>query len=223
MRGPRSSGYMDISSGHWPAPRCRGGPGRPRWNSCERCSGDCRCRPRRCAASPKSSSLPASVSIRSAPANATTPGDALARSATRWTAKGKRPMPQHRERRWPSIVAGYAVLGMIGAALTAFLYDSASPASQPLVIRLAVACAAAAVILHLRAYFRGDPRWEPPSSFEEALVRQPPAAKLDPGFTKLRDEVASGAADRSYFANVLWPRLCALYEARGGRGELSMP
>ena len=124
--------------------------------------------------------------------------------------------------RWALIAAGYAVLMAIVAALAGLVYDAAASSIQPLVIRLAVASVTGAMVIHLLVYFRGDPKWEPPSPFEEALHRQPVAPQLDPGFIKLREEVANGLATRAYFEKVLWPRLCTLAEARG-KGELPFP
>lgn len=132
-------------------------------------------------------------------------------------------MPLPRERRWPWITAGYAVLFVAAAAATAFVYDGAAPANRPAVIRIAVALVVAVLLVHLRAYFRGDPRWDPPSAFDEALIGQPVAPKLDPGFVKLREEVANSVASRSYFEKVLWPRLCALARARGQQGDMPLP
>jgi hypothetical protein len=132
-------------------------------------------------------------------------------------------MPGHRERRWPWITAGYTVLLLVVAALTAFIYDSAAPENRSDVIRFAVAFVVAVILIHLRSYFRGDPRWDPPSPFEDALTRQPAVPKLDSGFTKLREEVANSLASRSYFEKVLWPRLSGLAEARGLPNELRLP
>jgi hypothetical protein len=131
-------------------------------------------------------------------------------------------MPEHRERRWPRIVAGYAVLLAVLAALAAFIHDTAPPPDRPVVIRLAVAFAVAGILLHLRAYFRGDPRWDPPSEFEEALNPQPAVPNIDASFRRLRKQVESGIASRSYFERVLWPRLQSLARTRG-REELSPP
>ena len=119
-----------------------------------------------------------------------------------------------RERGWPWTVAGYALLVAVVAAAAGFVYDSAAPAHRPVVIRVAVAVVLAVVLIHLRSHFRGDPRWDPPSPFEDALRRQAPPPKVDQGFVRLRDEVANGIASRSYFRNILWPRLCALAQAR---------
>jgi hypothetical protein len=131
-------------------------------------------------------------------------------------------MAVYRERRWPWITAGYAVLFLVVAALTAFIYDSAAPYSRSDVIRFAVAFVVAVILIHLRSYFRGDPRWDPPSPFEEALVEQPAVPQLDSGFGKLREEVANSRASRSYFEKVLWPRLSALARTRGLAAELPL-
>ena len=130
-------------------------------------------------------------------------------------------MSRHK-RRGLWIAAGYAVLVAVVAALTGLIHDAAASAIQPFVIRLAVAVVTGAMAIHLLVYFRGDPKWEPPSAFEEALLRQPIAPSLDPSFTKIQEEVANGVATRSYFEKVLWPRLCKLCEARG-KGELPIP
>jgi hypothetical protein len=133
-------------------------------------------------------------------------------------------MPRFRERRWPRIVAGYAVLVAVTAPAAAFIRDTAAPANRPTVIRFAVVFIVGVMLLHLRSYFRGDPRWEPPSEFENELGAQPPRPKLDPGFVKLRKAVADGVASRSYFERLLWPRLGALAQARGCRqSELPLP
>jgi hypothetical protein len=132
-------------------------------------------------------------------------------------------MPRGRERRWPWAMAGYAVLFAVVAAVTAFFYDSAAPANHAVVIRLAVAFVVGVLLIHIRSYFRGDPGWDPPSAFEDALMRQPVAPKLDPGFIKLREEVANGIASRSFFDKVLWPRLCALARARGHQSDMPLP
>src|SRR6266702_1717807 len=105
-------------------------------------------------------------------------------------------MPRPRERRWPWITAGYAVLFAVIAAATAFFHDSAAPANRPMVIRLAVAFVVMVLLIHLRSYFRGDPRWDPPSAFADALTRQPTVPKLDANFVKLREEVANSVASR---------------------------
>jgi hypothetical protein len=121
--------------------------------------------------------------------------------------------------RWLWIAAGYAILMAVIAALTGLIYDAAASSIQPLVIRLAVALVTGAIAIHLLVYFRGDPRWEPPSALEEALLQPSIPPRLDPSFIRTREEVANGSATRSYFEKVLWPRLCRLCESRG-KGEL---
>jgi hypothetical protein len=128
-------------------------------------------------------------------------------------------MPQHHKRRWPLVAVGYAVLFAVVAALAGFIHDAVAPVDGPVVIRLAVAFIVALVVLHLRSWFRGNPRWEPPSEFDAALVSQPIAAKLDASFVRLREQIENGVANRSYFDKVLWPRLQSLVRLRGQDGK----
>jgi hypothetical protein len=126
------------------------------------------------------------------------------------------------KRHWLWVAAGYAILMAIVAALTGLIYDAAASAIQPFVIRLGVAFVTGASVIHLLVYFRGDPKWEPPSALEEALLRPSIPPRLDPSFIRMREEIANGLATRSYFEKVLWPRLCKLCESRG-KGELPIP
>jgi hypothetical protein len=132
-------------------------------------------------------------------------------------------MPRYRERHWRWALAGYVVLFAVVAAVTALLYDSAAPANRAVVIRLAVALVAGVLLIHIRRYFRGDPRWDSPSAFEDALMRKPVAFKLDSSFIKLREDIANAVSSRSFFDKVLWPRLCALARARGHQIDMSRP
>jgi len=122
-------------------------------------------------------------------------------------------MPPRRERPWPSILGGYAVFFTLLAAATSFLYDAAAPSYRPLVIRLAIVIAVGTLFVHMWKHFRGDPRWDPASPFEDALVRQPVIPKLDPAFVKLRQELANARESRSYFDKIFWPRLLGLAQA----------
>jgi hypothetical protein len=121
-----------------------------------------------------------------------------------------------RERGWPWTVAGYALLLAVVAAAAGFVYDSAAPAHRPVVIRLAVAIVLAVVLIHLRSHFRGDPRGDPPSPFEDALVRQPAAPEVDPGFAKLATKwrtaspVALISATSCGHASALWRKRVVL-------------
>ena len=132
-------------------------------------------------------------------------------------------MPRYRERRWPKITAAYAVFVIVLAAITAFAHETVAEKNQATVIRLAVAVLVAVVLIHLRSYFRGDPLWDPPSEFADALIRETPAPKIDPSFAKLREEIVHSLASRSVFENVLWPRLRALMRARLGDEDLLTP
>ena len=120
-----------------------------------------------------------------------------------------------RERHWPWVMAGYIVLFAVIAAATAYVYDMVAAPNRPVVIRLAVVMIVCVLLVRIRGHFRGDPRWDRPSSFEEALARQRVAPKLDPAFVKLREELASAHQSRSYFDKALWPRLRALAQSRG--------
>jgi hypothetical protein len=131
-------------------------------------------------------------------------------------------MPLRRERRWPWVVAGYAVFFALLAAATSLLYDSVAPEYRPFVIRLAVVIVVGILIVHIWKYFRGDPRWDATSTFEEALQPRPVIPKLDPGFVRLRQELANARQSRSYFDKLFWPRLLALARAHGQR-EAAMP
>src|SRR5262249_4992632 len=115
------------------------------------------------------------------------------------------PMPPRRERQWPWIVTGYAVFFALLAATTSLLYDFVAREYRPFVIRLAVVIVVGTLLIHIWRHFRGDPRWDAASTFEEALQPQPVVPKLDPGFVKLRQEVANAHQRRSYFDKNLWP------------------
>ena len=132
-------------------------------------------------------------------------------------------MPPRRERQWPWIVAGYAVFFALLAAATSLLYDSVAPEYRPFVIRLAVVIVVGSLIVHLWKYFRGDPRWDATSTFEEALQPRPVIPKLDPGFVRLRQELANARQSRSYFDKIFWPRLLALAHAHGQREAPRVP
>jgi len=119
-------------------------------------------------------------------------------------------MPPRRERRWPKIAVGYFVFLLLLAGITSFGFETAAAAYQPLVLRLGVAVLLGVVLLHIKSYFRGDPLWDLPSEFENALVPERAAPKFDASLVKLRGELADGVKSRAYFERVLWPRLRAL-------------
>jgi hypothetical protein len=88
-----------------------------------------------------------------------------------------------------------------------------------LVVRFAVALLLAVVLLHVRIYFRGDPLWDPPSAFENALAPERVAPKFDASLVKLRGELVDSVKSRSYFDRVLWPHLQAIAVARHSGGD----
>ena len=116
---------------------------------------------------------------------------------------------------------GYAVLFAAVAAVTAYVYDSTAPANRAGVVRIAVAFVVGVLLTRIGRYFRSER--DPPSAFADALIRQPVAPKLDPGFVKLREDVANGSASRAFFDKILWPRLAALARARGADSDLKLP
>jgi hypothetical protein len=111
-------------------------------------------------------------------------------------------MPPPRERRWPRIAVGYFLFLLVLSGITAFAYEAAPPAYQPLVVRFAAALLLAVVLLHVRGWFRGDPLWDPPSAFENALAPERVVPKFDASLIGLRGELADSVKSRSYFDRV---------------------
>lgn len=132
-------------------------------------------------------------------------------------------MPRYHERRWPKVTAAYAVFVIVLSAITAFAHEEVAEKDQATVIRLAIAVLVAIVVIHLRGFFRGDPLWDPPSEFDDALATETPAPKIDSSFAKLRSEVAHSLASRSFLENVLWPRLRDLAGTRLGHDDPLLP
>jgi hypothetical protein len=128
-------------------------------------------------------------------------------------------MPPPRERRWPRVAVGYLLFLLVLSGITAFAYEAASPTYQPLVVRFAAALLLVVVLLHVKSWFRGDPLWDPPSAFENALVPDRVAPKFDASLVRLRGELADSVKSRSYFDRVLWPHLQAIAAARQSGGD----
>jgi hypothetical protein len=132
-------------------------------------------------------------------------------------------MPPPLERRWPGIVAGYAVLaGLVFLAATP-AYFCAEPAGRPLVVRLAVGVLLGVALLHVGRTVRERIRPEAPSPFERARRSRRPEPELAPLFLKLRDELGFSQASQGYFEHVLWPRLVALGAGRAGQPPPARP
>ena len=126
-------------------------------------------------------------------------------------------MPQLERGRLLRLAAGYAVFVALVAALTAVILDFASPAYRAAVVRVAVLVVTGIGLRQLHRYFRGDAGWDPPSDFDAALTMQPAVPKLDREILKLRKEVENSLVSRSFFDDILWPRLRTLAAARGER------
>lgn len=120
------------------------------------------------------------------------------------------------KRRWPGLLAGYAIfLGLLTLIATP-LYLSATSSFRPLVVRLVVAVILVVALFHLLRTVQTWINAQPPSTFEAALRRIPAESGLPPHFLRLRDEVRFSTSSQSYFEHVLWPRICVLGQGRGG-------
>jgi hypothetical protein len=119
-------------------------------------------------------------------------------------------MPPPRERRWPRLVTGYAVLLALVAGAAAPIYFLLEPGNRPLVIRLASALILFVALIHLLGMLRARLDAQGPSGFERALDPRRPQLTLDPRFVQIGDELREGARSRSYFEHVLWPEFIAL-------------
>jgi hypothetical protein len=126
-------------------------------------------------------------------------------------------MPARHDRRWLWSAIGYGVFLAVVAAVTASLYTWSAPTHRAMVVRLAVLFVVGVVLVRMRRFACGDPRWEPPSDFDAALTASSPVATLDREFLKRRKEVEDGIASRGYFGEVLWPRLSATAAVHDGR------
>ncbi len=126
-------------------------------------------------------------------------------------------MPSDPERRWPGIAASYTVLLIVLGAVTSLACDTAAPAYRPQVIRLAVAVAIGAALIHLLNRWRGSRARH--SRFDTALTRQVVPPKLDVAFLRARDTVAHSVRSRSGFAHIL----AILSDARVDAAEVHRP
>lgn len=122
-----------------------------------------------------------------------------------------------------ALLASAVLLGVLllaGLVLVGFLVDAPFRTAAT---RLVTAAVLALAALRVRALVHAGIARQPRSSFESARER-----RSDPGadrsrFEQLHDEVRYGARDRRYFEQVLWPRLCALAQAKTGEGVAELP
>lgn len=129
-------------------------------------------------------------------------------------------MPPPPERRWPRIVARYAIFaGLLGLAGTPAYYY-AEPPAKPLVVRLVVGILLGVALVHVRGELRARMQARPLPALEAARRVPTPEAELAPAFLKLRDELRYSRASQSYFMHILGPHLLALVARRG---EAALP
>jgi hypothetical protein len=121
-------------------------------------------------------------------------------------------MPPPPERRWPHLLAGYAVFVTLVAGGSAPIYYLVESASRPLVIRLASALIVGVVVVHLVKAVRERLDAQAPSEFELALDPRRPEPSLDRRYVEIRNDLHYGAASGGYFERVLWPELVALVD-----------
>lgn len=121
-------------------------------------------------------------------------------------------MSPPRERRWPLLVAGYALFIALVAGGAAPVYFILEPAKRPLVTRLAAALVMGVAVIRLVKTVRARLDAQPPSGFELGLEPARREVSLDPQFVQIRDDLRFGASRAGYFDRVLWPRLVALAE-----------
>jgi hypothetical protein len=132
-------------------------------------------------------------------------------------------MPSRRERRWPSIVAGYVILSVAVAILTTIMYRFAEALYRSAILRATAGVVLGVVVLHVRALVRHSLESEPWSIFDAALAPAPRPPVVDRLFEQLRSKVKFSVRSANYFDHVLWRRLRALHRAVGGDEPLAEP
>jgi hypothetical protein len=114
------------------------------------------------------------------------------------------------ERRWPRVVAGYAVFLVLLATAVVPVYLGVEAQKRTLVIRLAGTLVLGVVLIHLATKVRTRIDDQGPSDFERALHPAPLAPTLDPRFVEIREELRYSTGSGRYFDRVLWPQLIAV-------------
>jgi hypothetical protein len=132
-------------------------------------------------------------------------------------------MPSRRERRWPSIVAGYVILFVAVAIVTTIMYRFAEALYRPAILRAAAGVVLGVVALHIRTLVRQSLESQPWSIFDAALAAAPRPPVVDRLFEELQSEVKFSVSSASYFDHVLWRRLHALHQAVAGGEPLAKP
>ncbi len=106
-------------------------------------------------------------------------------------------------------LAGGAIVATLLALVGLPVYLLISPSWRPAALRLSCAVVVAFGCIHARRWARDAFAADAISPFD-APPTPPPAAVLDAGFCKLRDDLTASTRNRRYFDVILWPRLSAL-------------
>lgn len=126
------------------------------------------------------------------------------------------------KRRWPGVLAAYVLLTVVLALPGVPLYYYLDPAHKPLVLRVCTGVLLAFTLYRLVRSVRERLEGQPTSDFAVATRPRQEVTHLAPSFEKWQHEVTHSLCSRSYFVQILRPRLLALWEhkrrARGARG-----
>jgi len=126
------------------------------------------------------------------------------------------------KRRWPGVCAAYLLLGMVLALPGVPLYFYLDPSHKPLVIRVCTGVVLAFALSRLVRRVREQLEGQPVSAFAAAARSWQEVTHLAPPFAQWQQQVTHSLRRRSYFEQVLRPRLLGLCEdilrARAGSG-----
>ena len=119
------------------------------------------------------------------------------------------------KRRWPGLVAAYVLLIIVLALPGVPLYYYLDPTHKPLVIRVCTGVLLAFTLYRLVRSVRERLEQQPASDFAAAARPRLEVTYLAPPFERWQQEVRHSMHSRSYFVQVLRPRLLALWEHKG--------
>jgi len=126
------------------------------------------------------------------------------------------------KRRWPGLLAACVLLTVVLALPGVPLYYYLDPSHKPLVIRVCTGVLLAFTLHRLVRSVRERLEQQPASDFARAARPRQEATHLAPHFERWQHEVTHSLHSRSYFVQILRPRLLALWEhkrrARGASG-----
>jgi hypothetical protein len=126
------------------------------------------------------------------------------------------------KRRWPGLVAAYVLLIIVLALPGVPLYYYLDPVHKPLVIRVCTGVLLAFTLHRLVRSARERLERQPASDFAAAAQPRQEVTHLAAPFERWQHQVMNSLRSRSYFVQILRPRLLALWEhtrpARGASG-----